>query len=211
MSPQGNTWNTIQGLCNSNLILYYPHSIILLIHHHQSWFLSQWAQYIFKQKDTFSTKNMYFQLIFLCAQTNVPLTQKYSSGVASGPWFLHLVWVKWKTHSIPAVVIPKRLLVPKGNDGDYETQDPDEDEVAECLFPSGSVVVEGEHNAQVLLQSHVGQKHDWHLSGQHGQTANQLALQALHPQLGVSVVLSTVLDVKRTDEEQVDSHEAVST
>lgn len=139
------------------------------------------------------------------------LTQVDGGGVAPGAGPLAQVGLQREANPVPAVVVAEGLLAPQGDEAEGEAQEPDGGQHRDGLPPARPVVAEGEDDGEVLLQGHVGQQQDGHLGGQHGQAAQQLALQAAHPALRVLVVLARVLEVEGADDEEVDAHQPVCT
>lgn len=138
-------------------------------------------------------------------------TQKDAGGVAARPRLLRLVRVQRETHAVAAVEVPEGASVAEGGERQDEAESPDGCERAERALASRAVVVEREHDAHVLLQRHVRQHHHRHLRGEQRQGANQLAGQTLHPDVGVAIILPTVLHVEGADEEKVHAHQTVCT
>lgn len=67
------------------------------------------------------------------------------------------------------------------------------------------------HDADVLLQGEVREEQNGHFGGQHGQRADDLTLSAVHPGLSMSIVLAAKLQVIRTDHEEINAHQTIST
>lgn len=63
----------------------------------------------------------------------------------------------------------------------------------------------------VLSSPHIGCAILNYFWGEHGQESNSATLHALHPEQGVAIVLPPEFNIKHSNEEKVDPHEAVCT
>lgn len=119
--------------------------------------------------------------------------------------------VKREAHPIGAVEVPEQALADQRQEGDDEPEHPNTEQDADRPPSARGEVVEGVDDADVLLQGEVGEEEDRHLGGEHGQGADHLTLDAVHPGLGVTVVLATELEVVGADHEQVNTHQPIRT
>lgn len=124
---------------------------------------------------------------------------------------LRLLRVQRETDSVGPVEVAEESFADQREEGDDEAEHPDAQQDGDGASPAGRQVLERVHDADVFLQREVGEQQHRHLGGQHGQRADDLALAAVHPGLSVPVVLSSELEVVRSDHEQVDSHQPVCT
>ncbi|TNN42287.1 hypothetical protein EYF80_047549 [Liparis tanakae] len=113
--------------------------------------------------------------------------------------------------AVGPVEVAKQPLAGQRQKGDDEAEHPNPEKDGDGSSPPGRQVLERVDDADVLLQSEVGEEEDGHLGGQHGQRADDLALTAVHPGLSVPVVLAAELQVVRPDHEEVDAHQPVCT
>lgn len=144
-------------------------------------------------------------------RTVVFFTQEDAGGVAACPRLLRLVRVQRETHAIAAVEVPEGVPVTERGERQDEAKNPDAREWAERAFASGTVMMEGENDAHVLLQRHVRQHHHRHLRGEQRQGANQLTGQTLHPDMGMTIILPAVFHIESADEKKVHAHQTVRT
>lgn len=119
--------------------------------------------------------------------------------------------MKWEAHPVGAIEVAEQALAGQGQEGDHEAEHPDPQEDGDGAPPARRQVLERVDDADVLLQGEVGEQEHRHLGGQHGQGADDLALNAVHPGLSVPVVLAAELQVVRADHEEVDPHQPVRT
>lgn len=143
-------------------------------------------------------------------QKQIP-TQENDDGVNMSPKRLWLLGVQREANSIGSVEVTKQPLADQRQEGDDEAEHPNPEEDADSSSPSGCQVAERVDDTDVFLQSEVSEQKDRHLSGQHGQGADDLTLTAVHPGLCVPVVLAAELQIIRADHEKVDSHQPVCT
>lgn len=109
------------------------------------------------------------------------------------PQRLWLLRVQWKANTIGPVEISKQALASKRQEGNDETKHPYPKKDGYSSSPARCQVLKGIYDADVFLQSEVGQEQDRYLGGQHGQGADDLTLTAVHPGLSVPVVLASEL------------------
>jgi len=126
-------------------------------------------------------------------------TQENDDGVNMSPKRLRLLGVQREADAVGAVEVAKQPLAGQRQEGDDEAEHPDPEKDGDSSSPSGRQVMERVDDADVLLQSEVGEEEDGHLGGQHGQRADDLTLTAVHPGLSVPVVLAAELQVVRPD------------
>lgn len=134
------------------------------------------------------------------------LTQENSNGIDVSPQCLRLLRVKREADPIGAVEVAEQAFAGQWQEGDHEAKHPDPQEDGDGAPPARCQVLERVDDTDVLLQGEVGEQEHRHLGGQHGQRADDLALNAVHPGLSVSVVLSSELQVVRANHEEVDPH-----
>lgn len=127
------------------------------------------------------------------------------------PQCLRLLRVKREADPIGAVEVAEQTFAGQWHEGDHKAKDPDSQEDGDGAPPPRRQVLERVDDADVLLQGEVGEQEHRHLSGQHCQRANDLALNTVHPGLSVPVVLATELQVVRANHEEVDPHQTVRT
>lgn len=139
------------------------------------------------------------------------LTEENDDRVNMGPHCLRLFGVQREADAVGPVEVPKQSFTRQRKEGNDKPKHPYSKKDGDSSSPARGQVLEGVHNADVLLQREVREEQDGHLGGQHGQGADDLTLTAVHPGLSVSVVLAAVLQVIRADHEEVDAHQAVRT
>lgn len=139
------------------------------------------------------------------------LTKEYDIGIDVSPQCLRLLRVKREADSIGAVEVAEQAFAGQWQKGDHKAKHPDPQEDGDGAPPARCQVLERVDDTDVLLQGEVGEQEHRHLGGQHGQRADDLALDAVHPGLSVPVVLPTELQVVRANHEEVDPHQTVCT
>lgn len=139
------------------------------------------------------------------------LTQENDNGIDVSPQRLRLLRVKREADPVGAVEVAEQALAGQRQEGDHEAEHPDPQEDGDGAPPARRQVLERVDDADVLLQSEVGEQEHRHLGGQHGQGADDLALNAVHPGLSVPVVLAAELQVVCANHEEVDPHQPVGT
>lgn len=143
-------------------------------------------------------------------QGQIP-TQENDNGVNVSPKCLGLLGVQWEANSIGPVEVAEQPLAGQRQEGNNKTEHPYPKKDGDSSSPARRQVLERVDDADVFLQSEVSEEKDWYLSGQHGQRANDLTLNAVHPGLCVPVVLAAELQIIQTDHEKVDPHQPVCT
>lgn len=133
-------------------------------------------------------------------------TQEYYNGVHISPKCLWLLRMQWETNSIGPVKVAEKLLAGQRQKGNNEAEHPNPKKYRDSSSPARRQVLERVDDADVFLQSEISEEEDRYLCGQHGQRANDLTLNAVHPCLCMPVVLATVLQIISTDHEKVDPH-----
>lgn len=77
--------------------------------------------------------------------------------------------------------------------------------------PFGVCVILKSTYLWILASAHIGCAVLNYFWGEHGQESNRPTLHALHPEQGVAIVLPPEFNIKHSNEEKVDPHEAVCT
>lgn len=101
--------------------------------------------------------------------------------------------VQRKADTIGPVKVAKQPLANQWEEGNNKTKHPYPKKDGDSSSPAGSQVLERVDYADVFLQREICEEQDRYFSGQHGQRANDLTLAAIHPRLGVPVVLASKL------------------
>lgn len=122
------------------------------------------------------------------------------------PKCLWLLRMQRKTNSIGPVKVAEGLLAGQRQKGNNEAEHPNPKKYRDGPSPARRQVLERVDDADVFLQREISEEEDRYLCGQHGQRANDLTLNAVHPCLRMPVVLAPVLQIISTDHKKVDPH-----